>query len=203
MAPQCLQHSAPGQPKVVIDMKQASNNRIVGREEHGLVQTAYHEAGHAVFMVALTDAPSLVTIIPNTRAVGRVINNGTVAPVLHIQELLAGNVAVDIWNGECGNALLLFDCPDFAETDDLPRVRRCLESMEVTPEALDQKLECYYEATWDSLCAVWSSVKVVAKTLIDRREMGREVLWDILQGHNLFQKMFEVQRKHGLAVTRN
>jgi ATP-dependent Zn protease len=182
--------------------------------------TAHHEAGHAVLSAAINDRPEHVSIRGQDGTLGRSAQRMSfVRPTSLAQVYLAGFAAEHLLTGrrprgfdiELGLGVLVHLDRDLVEkiegidgTDGYGAVREVLRTgvREIESE-IRAEVERVYEVARESLRAVWPSVRAVAEALLEREELDRAGLDDVLADTDIYAPVFAVQKAHGLlAATR-
>jgi hypothetical protein len=62
------------------------------------------------------------------------------------------------------------------------------------------EVERLYGVARESLRAVWPSVRTIAEALLEREELNRATLDDVLGDADVFAPVFAVQRAHGFLI---
>jgi ATP-dependent Zn protease len=179
-------------------------------------RTAHHEAGHAVLSVAINDHPEHVSIRGHGGTLGRSAQKMLGRPTSLAQVYLAGFAAEHLLTGrrpqafgvEVGLGVIahldrkLVDTIEGVDaTDGYGAVHQVLRSgVREVEDEIRTEVERLYGVARESVRAVWPSVRAVAEALLEREELNRATLDDVLGGADIFAPVFAVQQAHGLLI---
>jgi cell division protease FtsH len=202
-------------PRVVAPVRTSAKRR---QSKDPRTRTAYHEAGHAVLSLAIANAPEVVSIRVSERTAGRIIARPSARSTTRIQVHLAGHAAEHLLTGrrspglseEVGFAIVASWDPelraDFADLEDRDGACAVYELLRVgafeNDDDIKRAIDRFYDATRESLSAVWPSVERVAMALLEREELDRDALDELLAESELFMPIFAIQNAYGFMQLR-
>jgi ATP-dependent Zn protease len=179
-------------------------------------KTAHHEAGHAVLSAAINDRPERVSVRGEGGTLGRSAQKMLVRPTSLAQVYLAGFAAEHLLTGrrprgfdvEVGLGVLAHLDPGLVDTiegveatDGYGAVQQVLRSgVREVEDEIRSEVERLYEVAWESLRAVWPSVRAVAEALLEFEELDRASLDDALGNADIVATVFAIQNAHGLLA---
>jgi cell division protease FtsH len=158
--------------------------------------TAYHEAGHAVLGAASRGVALRVSIRPDRRTLGRSRQRLAASPSSLAQVYLAGYAAEHLYTGRRSRALdaeiglavlrvidpaLVSGVAGIEACDGYGAVQEVLRSgVRPLEEEIRRELDRLYAAAMDSLAVERSSLDAVAAALLEREELDRREVGDLL-----------------------
>jgi ATP-dependent Zn protease len=176
-------------------------------------RTAFREAGHAVLSAAINDKPHHVSIRAAHETLGRTRQKMFARPTSLAQVYLAGFAAEHLLTGrrprkfsiETGLAILAHTDPTLASTfegievsDGYGAILHLLRAgVRAAEDELRREVDRFYEIARESVAVVWPSVKAVARALLEREELDREGLDEVIGDADIYQPVFAAQREHG------
>ena len=167
---------------------------------------------------AIANAPEVVSIRVSERTAGRIIARPSARSTTRIQVHLAGYAAEHLLTGkrsrrlseEVGFAIVASWNPelraDFADLEGRDGACAVYELLRVgtfeNDDDIKREVERFYGATRESLSAVWPAVQRVAMALLEREELDRDVLDELLADSELFMPIFAVQSAYEFMQAR-
>jgi hypothetical protein len=179
-------------------------------------RTAFHEAGHGVLSLAIANAPEVASIRVSERTAGRIIARPSARSSTRVQVHLGGYAAEHLLTGKRSRrlseevAIVANWDPelraDFAELEGRDGACAVYELLRVgtfeNDDDAKREVERFYEATRESLSAVWPAVDQVAQALCEREELDRDALDELLADSELFMPILAVENAYGFMQPR-
>ena len=182
-----------------------------------LTRQAYHEAGHAILGAVVSDTPRLVTIR------GRVPHCTQVTCLdspYNVQVLLAGTASEHLFHRRglftrqqwCTvearlNLVRLVELsrgtiPDDFRNDDFCKAVQMTRAMGAkTWDDVETEIMRLYAVTRDSLRAVAPTVEALVATLLERRQIDRDDVFEFIEKHpSMYDRVWAVQESYGIPT---
>ena len=67
-----------------------------------------------------------------------------------------------------------------------------------TDDEIRVEVDRLYKVALQSLAAIWPTVNALAKTLVEREELDRDGIDEVIADTDIYRPVFAVQRAHGL-----